>query len=158
MLRSGTPRRLALSLDTFERTWARSGRWAMLSLPPERLPATASETAYLAAAAALERVAPAAARHAYESALARWPASAAARIGEGNAAYAMRDLKGAVAAYARAAQDHPGAADAWNNLAQALLELGRRDEALAAARRAVALGGPRADAYRQTLEGILRHR
>jgi tetratricopeptide (TPR) repeat protein len=158
VLRSGTTRRLAMPLDTFERTWARSGRWAMLALPPERLPATTSETTYLAAAAALERVAPAAARRAYESALARWPASAVARIGEGNAAYAMRDLEGAVAAYARAAQDQPGAADAWNNLAQALHELGRRDEALAAAQRAVALGGPRADAYRETLEDILRHR
>jgi tetratricopeptide (TPR) repeat protein len=147
-----------MALDTFERTWARSGRWAMLALPPERLPATASETSYLAAAAVLERVAPAAARRAYETALARWPASAAARIGQGNAAYAMRDLEGAAAAYARATRDHPGAADAWNNLAQALRELGRREEALAAARRAVELGGPRAGAYRETLEDIQRRR
>jgi tetratricopeptide (TPR) repeat protein len=158
VLRSATTRRLAMALDTFERTWARSGRWAMLALPPERLPATASETSYLAAAAVLERVAPAAARRAYETALARWPASAAARIGQGNAAYAMRDLEGAAAAYARATRDHPGAADAWNNLAQALRELGRREEALAAARRAVELGGPRAGAYRETLEDIQRRR
>ncbi|HEX9182344.1 MAG TPA: PA2778 family cysteine peptidase [Burkholderiales bacterium] len=158
VLRSGTTPRLAMSLDAFERTWARSGRWAMLALPPERLPATTSETAYLTAAAALERVAPAAARRAYEAALERWPASAAARIGQGNAAYAMRDLEGAAAAYAQATRDHPEAADAWNNLAQALREQGRGEEALAAARRAVALGGPRAAAYRETLEGILRHR
>lgn len=158
VLRSGTTRRLVMPLDAFERTWARSSRWAMLPLPPERLPATASEATFLTAAAALERVAPAAARRAYESALARWPASLAARIGQGNAAYAMRDLEGASAAYARAAQEHPEAADAWNNLAQALRELGRREEALAAAQRAVALGGPRADAYRETLEDILRHR
>jgi tetratricopeptide (TPR) repeat protein len=156
VLRSGTTRRLALALDTFERTWARSGRWAMLTLPPERLPATASEASYVAAAAALERVAPAAARRAYETALARWPESVAARIGEGNASYAMRDLNGAAAAYQRATQDHPEAADAWNNLAQVLHELGSRDAALAAARRAVALGGPRQDTYRETLEGILR--
>jgi tetratricopeptide (TPR) repeat protein len=158
VLRSGTTRRLAMALDTFERTWARGGRWAMLALPPERLPATASESAYLAAAAALERVAPAAARRAYEAALERWPASAPARLGEGNAAYAMHDLEGAAQAYARATQDHPGAADAWNNLAQALHELGRREAALAAAQRAVALGGPRATAYRETLEDILRSR
>jgi tetratricopeptide (TPR) repeat protein len=158
VLRSGTTRRLAMPLDTFERTWARSGRWAMLALAPERLPASASETAYVAAAAALERVSPAAARRAYGTALARWPANAAARLGQGNAAYAMRDLEGAAAAYARATQDHPQAADAWNNLAQALHELGRRDAALAAAQRAVALGGPRAHAYRETLENILRDR
>jgi len=158
VLRSGTTRRLAMALDTFEHTWARGGHWAMLALPPERLPATASEAAYLAAAAALERVVPAAARRAYETALTRWPQSAAARLGEGNAAYAMRDLEGAAAAYARATRDHPGAADAWNNLAQALHELGRRDDALAAARRAVELGGPRQSAYRETLEEIQRSR
>ena len=156
VLRSGTTRRLAMALDTFEHTWARGGHWAMLALPPERLPATASEAAYLAAAAALERVVPAAARRAYETALTRWPQSAAARLGEGNAAYAMRDLEGAAAAYVRATQEHPEAADAWNNLAQALHELGRREAALAAARRAIALGGPRQGAYRETLEGILR--
>jgi tetratricopeptide (TPR) repeat protein len=158
VLRSGTTRRLEMPLETFERTWARAERWAMLALPPGRMPATASEAAYLAAAAALERVTPQAAAHAYEAALGRWPASAAARIGQGNAAYAAGDLEGAAAAYARATQDHPGAADAWNNLAQALHELGRRDAALAAARRAVEIGGPRAQAYRETLQDILRHR
>jgi hypothetical protein len=158
VLRSGVTRRLAMSLDTFERTWARSGHWAMLALPPEQAPATASETAYLAAAAALERVAPAAARRAYETALGLWPRSAAAQIGLGNASYAMRDLAGAAAAYLRATQEHPEAADAWNNLAQALHELGSRDAALAAAQRAVALGGPRLATYRETLEEILRSR
>jgi tetratricopeptide (TPR) repeat protein len=156
VLRSGVTRRLSMPMDTFERTWARSGHWAMLALPPERLPATASESSYLAAAVALERVAPAAARHAYETALERWPRSLAARIGLGNASYAMRDLAGAAAAYLRATQEHPEAADAWNNLAQAMHELGSRDAALAAARRAVSLGGPRQGAYRETLEGILR--
>lgn len=156
VLRSGTTRRLEMSLDVFDRTWVRSGRWAMLALPPERLPATANEPSYLAAVAALERVAPAAARRAYETALERWPRSLAARIGLGNASYAMRDLAGAAAAYRRATQEHPEAADAWNNLAQALHELGSRDAALAAAQRAVALGGPRQAVYRQTLEGILR--
>ena len=156
VLRSGTTRRLEMALDAFERTWAFGGNWAMLALPPERLPATASEASYLTAAAALERVAAAEARRAYETALARWPASVAARLGEGNAAYAMRDLAGAAAAYRRATQEHPEAADAWNNLAQALHELGSRDAALAAAQRAVALGGPRLAAYRETLEEIQR--
>jgi tetratricopeptide (TPR) repeat protein len=156
ILRSGVTRRLVMPLYTFERTWARSGHWALLALPPERLPASANESTYLAAAAALERVAPAAARSAYEAALERWPRSVAARIGLGNASYAMRDLTGAAAAYLRATQEHPEAADAWNNLAQALHELGSRDAALAAARRAIALGGPRQGTYRQTLEEILR--
>jgi Flp pilus assembly protein TadD len=51
---------------------------------------------------------------------------------------------------------HPASADAWNNLAQTLLELGRRDDAREAARRAVALGGPRVRTYRETLQATLR--
>ena len=158
LLRSGVTRRLAMSLDTFERTWARSGHWAMLAVAPERLPATAVETTHVAALAALERVAPAEARRGYEAALARWPANAAARVGLGNASYALRDLAAAQAAYRQATIAHPDSADAWNNLAQTLLELGSRGEALAAARRAVALGGPRLPAYRETLESIERRR
>ena len=156
VLRSGVTRRLTMALDTFERTWARSGYWAMLALPADRLPATATESAYVSAVASLERVAPAAARRGYATALARWPRSLAVQIGLGNASYAMRDLPAAAAAYQRATQDHPAAADAWNNLAQALHELGSRDAALAAAQRAVSLGGPRLPAYRETLDGILR--
>jgi tetratricopeptide (TPR) repeat protein len=158
VLRSGVTPRLAMSLDTFERTWARSGHWGMLALPPDQLPAVAAETTYVAAVAALERVTPAAARHGYQTALARWPGNAAARIGLGNASYALRDLKAAAAAYRQATLAHPDSADAWNNLAQTLHELGSRDEALAAARRAVALGGPRLPGYRETLEGIERKR
>jgi len=156
VLRSGVTRRLTMPLDTFEHTWARSGHWAMAALPPDRLPATAVESTYLAAVAALERVAPAAARRGYESALGRWPWSVVARLGLGNASYALGDLPGAAAAYLRATLDHPEAADAWNNLAQALHESGSRAQALAAARRAVSLGGPRLPAYRETLDGILR--
>jgi tetratricopeptide (TPR) repeat protein len=156
VLRSGVTRRLAMSLDTFERTWARSGYWAMLALPPDRLPAGAAESSYVSAAAALERADPAAASLAYETALSRWPQNLAARLGLGNAKYSLRDLDGAVSAYRRMTQQHPGFADAWNNLAQALIELGARDEALAAARRAVLIGGPRLDTYRQTLEHIQR--
>lgn len=158
ILRSGTTRRLVTTLSNFERTWARSGHWAMLTLPPERLPATASEDRYVAAIAALERVAPDAARRAYTTALGRWPESLPARIGQGNAASAMRDWSGAEAAYREATRRHPQAADAWNNLAQTLLELARRGEALAAAQRAVAIGGPRLDQYRATLQAITEAR
>jgi len=156
ILRSGVTRRLAMSLDTFERTWARSGHWAMVAIEPRRLPASARELDYLAALAALERLDPVAAQPGYEAALARWPDSAAAALGLGNARYARRDLAGAADAYRQATERQPGSADAWNNLAQALAELGRRTEALAAARRAVALGGPRLRQYRDTLEAIER--
>jgi hypothetical protein len=158
ILRSGTTSRAVMKLGTFERTWARGEHWAMLALAPERLPATASEDRYVAAVAALERVAPGAARRAYVTAIERWPGSLAARIGQGNAAYALRDLAGAEAAYREAIRRHPEAADAWNNLAQTLHELRQRDEALAAARRAVDIGGPRLAQYHATLQAIVEAR
>lgn len=158
ILRSGVTRRLVMSLDTFERTWARSGHWAMLATAPQRLPASAEEPRVLAALATLERVAPAAAREGYLAALARWPQSYTAALGLGNASYALRDLPAAAAAYRRAAARRPEAGDAWNNLAQALIELGEREAALEAAHRAVALGGARLGTYRETLEQIERQR
>jgi tetratricopeptide (TPR) repeat protein len=158
ILRSGTTQRLAMGFGSFERSWARSQYWAMLTLPPERLPATASEDRYLASAAALERVAPASARRAYTTALERWPDNLVARIGLGNAAYALRDFGGAEAAYREATRRHPQSADAWNNLAQALLELARRDEARAAAQRAVEIGGPRLAQYQATLRAAAESR
>jgi hypothetical protein len=154
ILRSGTTSRAVMTLTTFERTWARGEHWAMVALAPERLPATADEDRYVVAIAALERVAPGAARRAYTTAIERWPGNLAARIGLGNTAYALRDLPGAEAAYREAIRRHPRAADAWNNLAQTLLELRQREEALAAAQRAVDIGGPRRDQYRATLQAI----
>jgi len=154
VLRSGTTRRLVMSLSNFERTWARSDHWAIVAVPPERLPATAAEDAYVAAAVALERVSANAAQRAYAAALSRWPRNFVARIGSGNLAYAMKDFAAAESAFRQATRDHPQAADAWNNLAQTLLEVGRKDEALGAAQRAVALGGPRLMQYETTLKTI----
>lgn len=154
VLRSGTTRRLVTTLANFERTWARSEYWAMTALSPRQLPASATEERYVASVVALERVAVQAARTGYATALARWPGNLLARIGLGNAAYATGDLPGAEAAYREALRDHPQAADAWNNLAQVLHESGRRDEALAAAERAVTIGGPRLSLYQSTLKAI----
>jgi tetratricopeptide (TPR) repeat protein len=158
VLRSGTTRRLEMRLSTFERVWARGGHWAMVALPPQRLPVTAAADTYVAAVVALERLDAAAARQAYAAALARWPDHLLAEIGLGNTAYAARDLAAAEAAYRRATNDHPQAADAWNNLAQVLFELRRTDEAQSAAERAVALGGPRLASYQATLKAITEPR
>jgi len=90
---------------------------------------------------------PAAAQPSYVSALQRWPGDLALTMGLGNSAYALGHLDEAAQAFAQATQQHPDAADAWNNLAQVQLELGRREAALQAVDRALALGGPRRDQY-----------
>ena len=154
-LRSGGERRRVVALDTFARSWARADRWAIVVLPPDALPASAGEAAVVRAAAGLERAGRAAeAAIAYDTILGRWPNSLGAAIGRGNLRYAAGDLDGAAAAYRAALDRHPDAAALWNNLADVLAAQGERDAALVAARRAVALGGPHAATYRQTLDQI----
>ena len=147
LLNSGVTQRQEISLFTFERTWVRGDSWAMVALPPSTLPATADAEAMAAAIAALERVDAPAARKAYAAGLQRWPTQPVLLLGAGNAAYASGDLAAAAAAYRHAVEIQPQAADAWNNLAQVLMEQGNKAEARPAAERAVALGGPRLAGY-----------
>ncbi|CAN5281986.1 PA2778 family cysteine peptidase [soil metagenome] len=155
LLNSGVTQRQEISLFTFERTWARGDFWAMVALPTTTLPATADADTMAAAIAALERVDAPAARKAYEAGLRRWPSQPVLLLGAGNAAYASGDLAGAAAAYRHAVAVQPDAADAWNNLAQVLMEQGDKAAARPAAERAVALGGPRLASY-QALAQKLR--
>jgi tetratricopeptide (TPR) repeat protein len=158
ILRSGLERRQVLPLATFEHTWERAGYWAMLALPPGTVPRTATEVGYVSAAVALEMTGrPKDAEAAYEVALRRWPDNLTARIGLGNTAYALGDITRAENAYRQAALDHPDSQIAFNNLAQILADQKRYPEALAAANRAVSLGGPEQDAARDTLEQIKRN-
>lgn len=154
VLRSGRDKRLVMAIDAFDRSWAKSGRWAFVALPADTLPATAIEAEYVRAAVALERVAPTAAERAYGTALTAWPDNLVARMGLGNLAYRRGDIESAEAAFRRAAVDHPDSGDAWNNLAQVLHERGQAQAAREAAERAMAIGGPRLPTYRRTLESI----
>lgn len=154
VLRSGEKKRLLMGFDEFDRSWARGDRWAFVALPPDRLPATAREQDFVMAATVLERVSPAAAAQAYRTALKAWPGQLVARLALGNQAYREHKLSDAEAQYHQATLDHPESADAWNNLAQVRLEMGRQTEARAAALKAIALGGPRLAAYQATLGSI----
>lgn len=154
VLHSGETERLEMSLSTFERTWARGGHWAMVALPPSRLPASARPEPFTSAVAALERVQPAAAQAGYAAVVAAWPEQRAAWLGWGNTAYALGDKAGAVQRFEATVRQHPGFADAWNNLAQVRMELGQWAGSREAAARAVQLGGPRQAAYQALLDQI----
>lgn len=156
-LRSGEHRRYIISEGLFMRTWARANYWALMILPPNVLPATAQPADYVRAVSALERASQyAAARTAYETALARWPQETNAWLGLGNSAYGQHDLSGAEAAFRRAAELDPQAGAAFNNLAQVLLERGALDAAHTAAARAIANGGALIEEYRRTQAAIER--
>ena len=155
VLRSGLDRRRITPLRTFERTWARAGHWALVVLPPGMLPVAADEMTVLRAATGLERAGPPEAAAATYAAIAeRWPDSLGAWIGLGNASYAAGDLEAAERAFRTATERHPEAAAAWNNLAHVLGQRGRKGEAIAAAQRAVRLGGRDAPVYRATLREV----
>ena len=153
--RSGLKQRQTMPFGVFEYVWKDEGRWAMVAVPPDRVPATATEPRYANAVIALEKSGQAKnARIAYNALLKRWPDSLAGQMGLGNTAYALKDIEAAEAAFRRATQDHPTAAAAFNNLAQVLAERGKVEEALTAAERAVSLGGPLLATTQATLEEI----
>lgn len=155
ILRSGTTERLTMPLYTFDKTWDRGARWAMVTLPPGRLPATVEEATAVDALLAFEKTGDAArARKAYASALQRWPHNLALQLGLGNTAYAAGDRRAAAAAFRQATQEHPDNAPAFINLATVLLELGEVKQARRAAESAFALGGPWRETAATTLKSI----
>ena len=154
-LHSGTDADKQMPMALFQKTWARSHDWGMLVMTPDQLPATVTESDYLQAVLGLEKAGQTdAALTAFETAHQKWPHNFVALMGIGNNFYALKDLIRAAAAFEKATRLHPDAADAHNNLAQVLYELGRLKEAEKSARAAVALGGPHEKIYRQTLNQI----
>ena len=152
---SGKLERKATPLSVFEYFWRQEGRWAMVAIAPERVPATATEPRYANAVIALEKVGQTRrAAIAYEAMLKRWPSSLAALMGRGNTAHALGDLALAEASFRQATVIHTASAAAFNNLAQTLLNRGKLDEARAAAEHAVKLGGPLRARTQATLEEV----
>lgn len=139
VLRSGTQRRRLTSMPVFERTWARSGRWAQVIVPADRIPATAEPVPWLQAIRELEPTHPETALRGYRSATERWPGSAEAWMAYGNAAYADRDAETARDAFTAAIRARPEATVGWNNLAYALAASGCHPAAVRAAQCAVDL-------------------
>ena len=157
ILRSGETRRDVTSFTMLEYTWKRSNYWAMVVMPPGRLPATATEAGYLPAIAAMERVgAPGAVEAAYGAFLDRWPDSVGAGIGLANRYYARGDLANAEGVLRRAAARNPDSVVVLNNLAQTLSEQGRNAEALEVIDRAAQPGSLFAPDVRDTRTLILQ--
>ena len=152
LLRSGATRREVMAMRTFEHTWARSGHWAFVALPPGQWPVTAEEAAVVDASVGFERVAPPLRAVAvYRSGLERWSGSLSLAMGLGNSLHAAGDPRAAADAFRAAAQQHRSA-PAWINLASTLLELGDVPGALAAAREALALGDVRWQAQAEAVQ------
>jgi tetratricopeptide (TPR) repeat protein len=156
LLRSGDTQKLETHFFLFEPTWKGNGYWAMVTVPPDRIPVTADESSYLDAVVAMARVGnPRVTQTAYVTFLARWPDNLAASIGLANSHYASGALKDAESVLRLAAQRHPDSLAVMNNLAQTLSDEGRDDEALALIERALLADSPYAPTARATRELIV---
>lgn len=151
---AGRTEDLEMSLYAFERTWERADHWAILVLPPTKLPASADAASYAAAVMTIELAAPAAAQSAYLTGLRKWPAHPTLLLGAGNTAYTLGRLDMALQAYRELTRQYPANADGWNNMAQTLLDMGKLEEAGTAIERAIALGGERLPRYLELRQEI----
>jgi len=155
VLRSGTTERYVMDLHTFERTWQRGQRWAMVALQPGELPVLPDEWRYLKAIVGFEQLQNwTTLNKAYDTGLGQWPHSRELNMGYGNARYAQGDLDSARSRYQAVLARHPEYAPAHNNLAQVLAEQGEYGTALEHARRAIKLGGVHSAQYQATLREI----
>lgn len=158
ILRSGTEARASMTFRAFLRSWHAAGRWAVLTLPPERLPATARLQTWLLAASDLEQSGhPETAGKAYRRALEQWPQDGLAGFALANNRYAAGDAKGAEQALRDSLARDPAFAPAWFNLGQVLAARGCDTEALAARQCAIGLA-PTDERLRAGLSGLAEAR
>ncbi len=130
ILRSGSAQLQVLSHGDLMRAWHDSGYWAMLIVGPADIPPAASAADWLAAAGSIEHAGKfEAAAQAYTAITRRWPDDAEAWSGLGRSDYALRDVRGAVVAFNRAAILQPNNASFHHGLAQALLQRQCADQA-----------------------------
>ena len=154
-LHSGEVKGKEISMRVFDNTWSRGGYWGLITLAPDRLPATAIETRYTEAVLGLEKAKKwPEAIQGYQTVLNKWPDNFPALMGIGNAYYAMGDLPAAEKAFTEATAQFSSEGAAFNNLAQVLLEQGKKEAALTAAEQAVSMGGPMSGVFQETLDDI----
>ncbi|HYL87990.1 MAG TPA: PA2778 family cysteine peptidase [Burkholderiales bacterium] len=154
-LRSGETKREVMPFFIHEFTWARGGYWAMVALPPDRIPETADQDRWLAGVAALEHAGDVrGARTGYQAFMKRWPSNVNGAVGLANTYYATGELKQAESVLRSAERTNPESVVVLNNLAQTVSDQGRPAEALPIIERAAKLGGPFSEAVQDTKREI----
>jgi tetratricopeptide (TPR) repeat protein len=157
ILHSGIHKNHVTSLQTFERTWHRANKWAMVVMEAGRIPASADALSYVKTLAYVEQQGQLdVALQAYQTAANKWPTQLLVLMGLGNVYYQLGQLADARMQYERALEVDPDYAPARNNLAQIFLETGELEDALYHARIAVRSGGVHTRQFRETLEQIER--
>jgi tetratricopeptide (TPR) repeat protein len=138
ILRSGEQQRLALTWSVFDRTWTRSGRWAIRLLPVNtEWPASASQPVVSKQLLAMSKTAPAFALTGLRRALQRWPQEVPLWLALAQVSEQEQGLANAEAVLREGLLALPEAPWLLNNLADVLTRRGQPKAALALARRAL---------------------
>jgi hypothetical protein len=139
ILRSGTTRRSIERRGRFLDTWERGDRWALIALPPGRLPASATPDAVVRTLEESRKLLPAGIpTTVYGVALERWPRDPTLLFAAANEDYAAGRLAVAERRYRDLLGLAPDHVAGRNNLANLLLDKGCPAEAMGAARAALA--------------------
>lgn len=117
VLRSGVEQRRVESAADFMRSWSLAGRWAVVAVPPARVPRFARPEQWLSAAAPAESTGAAElALRAYIAATHRWPEYALSWAAVGNAHHALDNIPAARRAWQHALELDPDFEPARHNL------------------------------------------
>ena len=140
VLRSGTNRRLVRPFDNFEHTWQRGDYWALVIVPPGRIPVTSNAEIYLQAVVELEQTGHThSANLAYGKAIEKWPDNPLAYTGLANTAFTLGNYAKSEKAYQQALTLSPDNHQLWNNLAYAQAKLGKSEDSLKSINKALQL-------------------
>lgn len=155
-LHSGTSRARQMAFDRFDTTWARSDRWAFVTLPPGELPASLEGDELLQPISDFEQTTGShQALPAWQAASQRYKDHAMLKFALGNALNASEDSKGAIQAFRAATALDPELAEAWLNLGLLLAEK-NSSEARDVFEKAASLDGPWQQQARLALETLER--
>ncbi len=140
ILRSGETKRWQTTLQTFERTWARTEHWALVIVEPENIPSTANLAVWLQTAYDAEKTGQSAtAEQAYQAAMSHWPDNKQPGIALANLYYQQDSFVKADTIYGQLTEKFPQEASLRNNRAYTLKAMGCHQTALASAACAIRL-------------------
>lgn len=140
ILRSGRQRRWRSKLSAYNNTWSRSENWALVILPANQIPVTATPKSFLRAAYDLEATEQHdAALSAYRAASVRWPDDKRTWLALGNSAFKLNQFEQAHEALRQAISIDPADPTVFNNLAYIYLAAGCAAQARESIRHALEL-------------------
>ena len=156
ILRSGAQARQLMPLRTFEYTWARSQHWSMVVTTPDSLPNEVGAIHAEQAALGFEQInAPEQSRLVWRNLIQRWPDRLLPQMAMGNTYMNSHQWADAARIFEAASQQF-NSAIAWNNLAQAQLQQGLKNQALDSAQRGLQLARTKEPRWVDTLTRTLQ--